>query len=85
MNYVQLLSIAISLAVGLGSGWLGAWMGIKIAIVRLEIGQETADLAINRLTVDVSAHRDDILIHDIELGTIHTHLGIERTRRQMMR
>lgn len=75
----------ISLIVGLGSGWLGAFMGIKIAVVKLEMRQATADTAINRLTVDVSAHRDDIFILDAEVGELRVAAGMERIRRQIYR
>jgi len=80
-----LFQLAASLAIGLGSGWLGAWMGLRIAVVKLEMRQTVDSAAITRLAVDVSAHRDDLLFHDVEIGELYRDAGKERVRRQLAR
>lgn len=85
MTYMSGLSALISLLVGLGSGWIGAYMGMKIAVVKLQGKADIHETAINRLTVDVSAHRDDLLVHDMEIGLLMDRDGLERVRRQLNR
>jgi hypothetical protein len=89
---IQLIQIAVSLVVGLGGGWLGAYMTMKIVTVKMEarldaheVWRGITDGAINRNTVDISAHRDDIRTHDIEIDEIMRVGGLQRIRRQDIR
>jgi hypothetical protein len=75
----------VSLLVGLIGSACGVFIGIKIGIARLETWRDICDVEVARLKSRTEVHGDDLLIHDMEIGTLMQKQGMERIRRQVAR
>ncbi len=75
----------ISLLVGMVGSAIGVVIGMKLGVVRLETWRDITDVEISRLKSRGEAHGDDLLIHDMEIGSLMQRQGMERIRRQVAR
>jgi hypothetical protein len=74
-----------SLLLGITGMIFGHLMGSKLAIARVEAWIEIRETDIKSLRRDRDLQRDDILVHDIEIGSAFDALNLPRVRRQAIR
>jgi hypothetical protein len=74
-----------SLVFGIAGMIFGNIMGSKVAITRIETWIDIREGDIEALRRDRDLHRDDLLVHDIEIGSALAALNIARVRRQSIR
>lgn len=75
----------VSLLVGLLGSACGVIIGMKVAQAKLEAWRDITEVEVSRLKSRAEIHGDDLLIHDMEIGTLMQHQGMERIRRQVAR
>jgi hypothetical protein len=74
-----------SLIFGISGMIFGNIMGSKVALARVETWIDIREGDIEALRRDRDLHRDDLLVHDIEIGSALNALNLPRVRRQQVR
>ncbi len=75
----------ISLLVGILGSAIGVIVTLKVCLTRLETWRDITDTEVSRLKSKAEVHGDDLLIHDMEIGSLMQKQGMERIRRQVAR
>lgn len=81
MNWNELIAPLLSIVMG----GVSAYLGVRVALVRLETQMANALDRLERLHRRTSVHGEDLLIHDMEIGTVMEKLQMRREVRQRVR
>jgi len=74
-----------SLLASVGGTVVGAWIGSRIAMAKLEVWKDIRDGDIRSAAEDVGRLKEDVGIHEVEIGTLMAIEGLPRASRQLLR
>ncbi len=75
----------ICVIIGLMAGGVGSWVGVRIAVTRLEVWRQVDSESIRTMAERLAVHSEDLLVHDLEIGQLMRHTGLDRIQRQGVR